>query len=65
MIINDDTSNDDIRSYNAIFISEGWIGAEDIGCFKFLDYAVNIIWGVAHQQCEKIGGFLAEPRTSK
>ncbi len=41
------------------------MGAEDLGCFKCLDYAVNLFWIEAHQQCEEIGGFLAEPQTAR
>jgi hypothetical protein len=42
---------------------DGWMGSSDLGCFQFLVHATNIIWGVASQQCEKLGGYLAEPRT--
>ncbi len=44
---------------------EGWLGSETLGCFRCLDYAVNLSWIEAHQQCEHIGGFLAEPRTGR
>jgi hypothetical protein len=43
----------------------GWLGAEDLGCFKFLETAVNLNWVEAQQKCEEIGGYLAEPRTPR
>jgi hypothetical protein len=52
-----------ILSFTAFL--EGWLGSETLGCFKCLDNAVNLSWIEAHQQCENIGGFLAEPRTGR
>jgi hypothetical protein len=41
------------------------MGLETLGCFQFLDRAVNLFWVEAHLKCEKIGGYLAEPHTVK
>ena len=43
----------------------GWLDADVLGCFKFLDAAVNLSWVEAQQKCEAAGGFLAEPLTAK
>jgi len=40
----------------------GWINAHDEGCFKFLE-KVNLTWMEAMLACEKVGGYLAEPKT--
>ena len=45
--------------------SGDWIDAADLGCYKFLDSAVNLIWVEAQQKCESIGGYLAEPTTGR
>ena len=42
---------------------EGWINAQSLGCFKFLDDAGHVNWMDAHSLCEIEGGFLAEPST--
>jgi hypothetical protein len=41
----------------------GWLGADLLGCFKFLETKVN--WLAAQQKCEAIGGYLAEPQTTR
>lgn len=43
----------------------GWLDADLLGCYKFLDTAVNLSWVVAQQKCESIGGYLAEPLTAR
>ena len=45
--------------------SGDWIDAEDFGCFKFLDSAVDLVWVEAQQECQSIGGYLAEPSTAR
>jgi len=40
---------------------DDWFDADDLGCFKFLDSAVNLTWIEAQLACEKEGGYLAEP----
>jgi hypothetical protein len=42
-----------------------WLDADDLGCFIFLETAINLNWGEAQQKCEQIGGYLAEPRTRR
>jgi hypothetical protein len=42
-----------------------WLDADDIGCFKFLETAINLNWLEADQKCEEIGGYLAELRSSR
>jgi len=42
---------------------DDWLDATDLGCFKFLETAINLNWLEAQQKCEEIGGYLAEPRT--
>jgi hypothetical protein len=41
------------------------MGSETLGCFQFLDRAVNLFWVEANLKCEEIGGYLAEPRTAR
>jgi hypothetical protein len=41
------------------------MGSETLGCFQFLDHAVNLPWVEANLKCEEIGGYLAEPRTAR
>ena len=41
------------------------MGSETLGCFQFLDRAVNLFWLEANLKCEEIGGYLAEPRTAR
>jgi hypothetical protein len=41
------------------------MGSESLGCFQFLDHAVNLPWLEANLKCEEIGGYLAEPRTAR
>ena len=48
-----------------LLLSGDWIDADDLGCFKFLDSAVNLFWVEAQQKCESIGGYLAEPTTAR
>jgi hypothetical protein len=42
-----------------------WLDASALGCFKFLETAVNSSWEEAEKMCENIGGYLAEPRTRR
>ncbi len=44
---------------------DDWLDATDVGCFKFLETAINLNWLEAQQKCEEIGGYLAEPRTRR
>jgi hypothetical protein len=44
-------------------ILDDWLDATELGCFKFLETAINLNWLEAQQKCEQIGGYLAEPRT--
>ena len=48
-----------------MLILDGWFGSKDLGCFHFLDNGENLTWMEAQLQCEKIGGYLAEPSTTK
>jgi hypothetical protein len=41
------------------------MGSETLGCFQFLDHAVNLFWLEANLKCEEIGGYLAEPHTAR
>ncbi len=41
------------------------MGSETLGCFQFLDRAVNLFWLEANLKCEEIGGYLAEPHTAR
>jgi hypothetical protein len=41
------------------------MGSETLGCYQFLDHAVNLPWLEANLKCEEIGGYLAEPRTAR
>jgi len=41
--------------------SDGWIDADDLGCFKFLYSHINLFWPQAQQKCQSMGGYLAEP----
>jgi len=43
----------------------GWLDADQLGCFKFLETDVNLFWVEAQQKCESIGGYLAEPSTAR
>lgn len=42
-----------------------WFDAADLGCYKFLPAVVNLSWVAAQEECEKEGGFLAEPTTAE
>jgi hypothetical protein len=42
---------------------DDWLDGADLGCFKFLETAINLNWLEAEQKCQEIGGYLAEPRT--
>jgi hypothetical protein len=42
---------------------DDWLDATELGCFKFLETAINLNWLEAQQKCQEIGGYLAEPRT--
>ena len=46
-----------------LLLSGDWIDADDLGCFKFLDSATNLNWVEAQQECQSLGGYLAEPKT--
>ena len=40
---------------------DDWFDANTLGCYKFLDSKINMSWVEAQMECEKVGGFLAEP----
>merc|ERR1712240_35264 len=42
---------------------EGWVNSIE-GCFLFY-YHKNVNWHEAQYECEKVGGFLAEPKTQQ
>jgi hypothetical protein len=44
---------------------DGWLDAEELGCFKFLETDTDLVWVEAQQKCEAIGGYLAEPSTAR
>ena len=46
-------------------LKDDWFDANTLGCYKFLDSKVNISWVEAQLECEKVGGFLAEPMEGK
>jgi hypothetical protein len=46
-------------------ILDGWLNADDIGCFKFLETGIGLTWVEGQQKCEDIGGYLAEPHTHR
>jgi len=43
---------------------DDWFDGGDLGCYKLLESAVNLTWVEAQSECEQIGGYLAEPKTS-
>ena len=47
------------------YLLGGWLDADELGCFKFLETQVNLYWVEAQQKCEEIGGYLAEPSTTR
>ena len=44
---------------------DDWFDANTLGCYKFLDSKTNMSWVEAQIECEKVGGFLAEPTQDK
>jgi hypothetical protein len=50
---------------NLSFLQDGWLDADQLGCFKFLESSVNLFWVEAQQKCESIGGYLAEPSNAR
>jgi len=44
---------------------DDWFDASFLGCFKFLDSSVELSWVEAQFECEKAGGYLAEPKTER
>ena len=58
-----------ILSYSHICIiilyTDDWFNANSLGCYKFLDSKVNLSWVEAQLECEKEGGYLAEPITQR
>ena len=40
----------------------GWVDSQDRGCFLF-HYTQADNWFEAQHECERVGGFLAEPKT--
>ena len=46
-------------------VVDDWFDANSLECFKFLDAKVNISWVEAQLECEKVGGYLAEPRVER
>ncbi len=53
-----------VQFYFYIFL-DGWLNADDIGCFKFLETSTGLTWVEGQQKCEDIGGYLAEPHTHR
>lgn len=49
----------------SIIFLGGWLDADELGCYKFLDASVNLSWVEAQQMCEAIGGYLAEPLNAR
>jgi hypothetical protein len=47
------------------FLSEGWLDAGDLGCYRFLHEEVGLSWVGAEQKCQDLGGYLAEPFTQR
>jgi len=45
------------------FCPDDWFDGGDLGCYKLLESAVNLTWVEAQEECEQIGGFLAEPKS--
>jgi len=43
----------------------GWLDADDLGCFRLLEDAVNVSWLEGLQKCEAVGGYLAEPTNAR
>ena len=41
----------------------GWVDGGEMGCFLFQAENVNLSWIEALNECEKLGGFLMEPKT--
>ncbi len=50
---------------NFYIFKDGWLDAEELGCFKFLETDTDLVWVEAQQKCESIGGYLAEPTTAR
>jgi hypothetical protein len=50
---------------HVLLLKDGWLDADHLGCFKFLEASVNLFWVEAQQKCESIGGYLAEPSTTR
>jgi hypothetical protein len=50
---------------NLTLFKDGWLDADELGCFKFLETDTDLFWVEAQQKCESIGGYLAEPSTAR
>jgi hypothetical protein len=48
-----------------LYVIDGWLDADMLGCFMFLEAATDLFWVEAQQKCESIGGYLAEPSTAR
>ncbi len=48
-----------------VHFKDGWLDADELGCFKFLEAATDLFWVEAQQKCESIGGYLAEPSNAR
>ena len=55
----------DVSTLNSCFFTDSWLDADDLGCFKFLEGAVNLSWVDAQLRCESMGGYLAETITTR
>jgi len=51
--------NEELESY----CPDDWFDAGSLGCYMLLESAVDLTWVQAQDQCEQIGGYLAEPKT--
>jgi len=48
-----------------VYCPDDWFDANDLGCFKFLESKLNLTWVEAQEECEQVGGYLAEPITTR
>merc|ERR1711962_470506 len=42
---------------------DDWLDVDRLGCYKFLPHKHNLSWVEAEAECDRIGGYLAEPDT--
>jgi len=48
-----------------VYCPDDWFDAKELGCYKFLKHKTNLTWVDAEEECENIGGYLAEPSTTR